>query len=191
MPEKYEKTYILTYSCKPNEDWNQPLHMCSLMWVFVSRMKKKLCILCYPKCAQWRFRSDCAKAQADLNLPWANISEDTFPEVVPNAFKHAISALSSPSVASVYDLNSLTQQVIIEINWQNNVSVDYLYNMMRIKKPQRKKTYLRKYGPSEDSALPAHSRSLIRIFQGRILENLGCKVSSWSVWWFCTSWLES
>ena len=35
-------------------------------------------ILGYPKCAQWRFWSDCANAQADLNLRWAHMSEGTF-----------------------------------------------------------------------------------------------------------------
>ena len=37
------------------------------------------------------------------------------------------------------------------------------------------KVYLRKYAPSEDSDQPAHSRSLIRIFTGRILDSPGCK----------------
>ena len=35
--------------------------------VFVVHMNKR-CSLGYPKCAQWRFWSDCANAQADLNL---------------------------------------------------------------------------------------------------------------------------
>ena len=33
-------------------------------------------------------------------------------------------------------------------------------------------------GPSEDSDQPAHSRSLIRIFTGRISASKGCKTSS-------------
>ena len=45
----------------------------SLIRVFVVRMKK-LCLLGYPKCAQWRFWSDCANAQSDLNLRWALMS---------------------------------------------------------------------------------------------------------------------
>ena len=40
------------------------------------------------------------------------------------------------------------------------------------------KTYLRTCAPSEDSDQPAHSRSLIRIFTGRILESQGSNVSS-------------
>ena len=52
---------------------------------------------------------------------------------------------------------------------------------------QRQKTYLRTCIPSEDSDQPAHSRSLIRIFTGSILDSQGCKVCSsgqrrlWSV----------
>ena len=37
---------------------------------------------------------------------------------------------------------------------------------------------VREYAPSEDSDQPAHSRSLIRILTGRILDNQGYKVSS-------------
>ena len=33
-----------------------------------------------PKYAQWRFRSDCATAQSDLNLRWTHMSECTFPD---------------------------------------------------------------------------------------------------------------
>ena len=42
---------------------------------------------------------------------------------------------------------------------------------------QHEKTHLRTCPPSEDSDQPAHSRSLIRIFTGRILDSQGCKVS--------------
>ena len=40
------------------------------------------CILRYPKCAKWKFWSDCANAQADLNFRWAHLSEGTFSVVV-------------------------------------------------------------------------------------------------------------
>ena len=46
------------------------------------------------------------------------------------------------------------------------------------KEPQRQKIYLRKCVPSEDSDQTARSRSLIRIFAGRILDSQGRKVSS-------------
>ena len=40
-----------------------------------------LCILSYHKGSQWKFWSDCANAQAELNFCWAHISESTFPDV--------------------------------------------------------------------------------------------------------------
>ena len=40
--------------------------------VFFAHMKK-LCDLGYPKCAQWRFRSDCTCTQSDLNLRCAHV----------------------------------------------------------------------------------------------------------------------
>ena len=60
-----------------NEDSNQSAHLRILIRVFVVRIKK-VGILCYPKRAQWRFWSDCANAQSDLNLRWAHMSEGTF-----------------------------------------------------------------------------------------------------------------
>ena len=62
-----EKIYFLI--CVPNEDSNQPAQPHSLTRVFVVRMKK-LCIIGYLKCTQWRFRLDCANAQTDLYLRW-------------------------------------------------------------------------------------------------------------------------
>ena len=55
----------------------------SLIRVFVVRLKKRN-ILSYPKERQWRFWSDCANAQADLNLRWAHISEGTFSHFLAN-----------------------------------------------------------------------------------------------------------
>ena len=62
--------------CAPNRNSNQPDHPCSLIRVFVV-CTKKLCILGYPKCAQWKFWSDCVKMQANLNLCWAHMSKGT------------------------------------------------------------------------------------------------------------------
>ena len=59
------------------------MRICAVWSVFVVRIQK-LCILGYPKCAQWRFWSDCANAQADLNLRWAHMSEGTFAYVAAN-----------------------------------------------------------------------------------------------------------
>ena len=57
-----------------NEDSHQLAHLCSPIFVPM----KKLCILGYLKCAQWRFWSDCTNVQADLNLHWAQMSKGTF-----------------------------------------------------------------------------------------------------------------
>ena len=64
----------------PNEDSNQPAHPYRLIRIFVVRLNK-LCILADSKCTQWRFRSDCANAQADLNLRWVNMLEGTFSDI--------------------------------------------------------------------------------------------------------------
>ena len=61
---------------------------------------------------------------------------------------------------------------------------------------QHQKTYLWISAPSEDSDQTAHSRSLIRIFTGRILDSHGCKVSSWwqktlLILRGCAGWFES
>ena len=71
---KRQKTSLPTFQ---NEDSNQPAHPRGLIEVFVVLMKK-LCILGHPKCAQGRFWSDWANAQANLNLRWTHISEGIF-----------------------------------------------------------------------------------------------------------------
>ena len=80
------ETYLLT--CAPNDYSNQPVRPRSLIRVFVVYMKK-LCSLCSLKCAQWRFWSDCATAQSDLNLRWAHLSEGTFSDVVAFCRQHS------------------------------------------------------------------------------------------------------
>ena len=55
----------------------------SLIRVFVVR-KKIHCITGHPKCAQWRFWSDCVNAQVDMRLHWAHMS--LCPFLVANAF---------------------------------------------------------------------------------------------------------
>ena len=72
---QHEKTYRLT--CASNENSNQPALPRSLIRVFVVRMKT-VCILSYPKCVYWRFWSDCANAQDDLNVRSAHMSKGTF-----------------------------------------------------------------------------------------------------------------
>ena len=58
------------------------------------------------------------------------------------------------------------------------VQAGHLLPLIESLEPQRQKTYLWTCAPSEDSDQTAHSRSLIRIFTGRILDSQGCKVSS-------------
>ena len=84
----FKKTYLLT--CAPNEDSNHPAHARNRIRAFIVRMKK-LCILGYPKCAQWRFWSACANAQADLNLRWAHMSACTFSDIAAHVTTLAIS----------------------------------------------------------------------------------------------------
>ena len=70
-----EKMNLLTYAHK--KDSNQQVHQCILIRVSIVCMKK-LCILGYPKCAHWRFWSDCTNAQADLNRCCALMSKGVF-----------------------------------------------------------------------------------------------------------------
>ena len=57
-------------ACAPTEDSDQPGHPPSLIRVFLVRMRKAW-VLSYPLSAQRRLWSDCADAQADLSLRWA------------------------------------------------------------------------------------------------------------------------
>ena len=88
---EHEKTCPLT--CAPNEDSDQPAHPHSLIRVFVV-CEKTLCSLCYRKCAQWRVWSDCANAQADLNLRSAHMSEGVFSNVLSGSFAFSVIILS-------------------------------------------------------------------------------------------------
>ena len=56
----------------PNEYSNQPAHPWSLIRVFVVRMKT-LCILRYPKCDQWSFRSVSGMRRLIWILPVAHL----------------------------------------------------------------------------------------------------------------------
>ena len=49
---------------------------------------------------------------------------------------------------------------------------------IRAHESQRPTSYLRTCAPSEESDQPAHSRSLIRVSTGLIIDRHGCKVSS-------------
>ena len=54
------------------------------IWIVTNDISLR--ILGYPKYVQWRFKLDCAKAQADLNLHLAHMSEDTFYDIVAQIF---------------------------------------------------------------------------------------------------------
>ena len=64
-----------------------------------------------------------------------------------------------------YSAHSLYQQIILRYERDSF-------------EPKRQETYPRTCAPSEDSNQPAHSRSLIRIFSGRIFDLQGCNASS-------------
>ena len=63
----------------------------SLVGAFVVRLKK-LCILSCPKCAQWRFWSDCTHVQAAQNLRWVHISDVTDHLQIPDKLVVLLSA---------------------------------------------------------------------------------------------------
>ena len=77
----HTKMYLLT--CASNEDSNQPVHPCRL----ASSLSHEETVHSWlAKWAQWRFWSDSANAQADLNLRWAHTSENTFSDIVAHIF---------------------------------------------------------------------------------------------------------
>ena len=53
------------------------------LWCLISLrcQHKKLCMLSYLICAQWRFRSDHENVQADLNLSWVHMPKGMFSDV--------------------------------------------------------------------------------------------------------------
>ena len=76
-----------------------------LVWtVFVVRMMK-LGILGYLSCAQGRFWSGCANAQADLNLRWAHMYEATLPDV-------AVQIICNFLCSSIYGMASCCAETI-------------------------------------------------------------------------------
>ena len=69
-----EKTYLLKCALKTQNN------LCRLIRVFNVHIEKH-CTLGYPTCAQLIFWSDCANAQADLNLLWAHTCQGTCSDV--------------------------------------------------------------------------------------------------------------
>ena len=64
--------------CVSNKDYIKLVCVFVQFEQSIRNRTKHLCILGYTKCALWRFWSDCANAQADLNLRWAHMSDGTF-----------------------------------------------------------------------------------------------------------------
>ena len=98
---------------------------------------KKLCMHAYPKCAQRRFRSDCANAQADLNLRYAHMSGGTFSNVVTHLLLLSVLAREiipncrwKPRIVGEslkrFDILSLTQYHKVS-QWSKNVHQLFLY----------------------------------------------------------------
>ena len=61
---------IPSHMCAQRKDQNQPAHPISLTSLRCPH--KETLHPCYTKCARWWVWSDCANAQADLNLRWAH-----------------------------------------------------------------------------------------------------------------------
>ena len=119
----------------------QPTHSHSLISLFTGRIF--IASLRFPheeilhpwlsKCAQWRFWSDCANAQADLNFLWAHISESTFSDVAAqiDSSKHNFFfffqvnwarkrfKISGPGVKLPVDRNML----LMRASWSTNQSI--------------------------------------------------------------------
>ena len=79
---KRKEMYLLTW--RPTK--TQISLRIRAVWLESSLFAWRHCILGYPKCAQWRFWSECADAQADLNLRWAHMSEGTFSDVADQLY---------------------------------------------------------------------------------------------------------
>ena len=59
------------------------LYLCTVWSVFIVHVKK-LCIHGFAKCVHWKFWSDCANVQADLNLYLTHVSEGMFSDIEEN-----------------------------------------------------------------------------------------------------------
>ena len=96
------RLYILRIPPGINRKWattweNVPSESCA-HWRF--KLTWALCIPGNPKCAQWRFWSDCANAQADLNLHLACMSECTSADVAARIYIKRNSVL--PEIAKPF-----------------------------------------------------------------------------------------
>ena len=77
--------------------------------------------------------------------------------------------------------------LVLQVNYGNVLKlyeIGFIIPPPELLEPQPNKSYLQTCASSEDSNQPAHSRSLILIFTGRIFDSQGCKVSSCGQWRF-------
>ena len=95
------------------------------VWSVFDVCIKKLCSLGYPKYAQWRVWSDCANAQADLNLCWVQMSVRMSSDIAANIYQltrqyPARSGLKSKvdSARFILTIIKLTAHAILIINTQ-------------------------------------------------------------------------
>ena len=109
------KTHLLI--CAPKEDSNQTAHLRSLIRVFVVRMKK-LCILSYPKCAQWNVWSDsvfwstCQKAYFPFRQKKKKKKKIVWTFWCYSCLGHRICNLSSNSINFPYFINRVPTVVV-------------------------------------------------------------------------------
>ena len=91
MSHTMRKCTFLT--CAPKEDSNQPAHPCIVCI-------KKLSTLSYPIYTQWRFWSDCANAQSDLNLRCAHMPKGTFSDTASHTMNMQLYLLRNERLLS-------------------------------------------------------------------------------------------
>ena len=117
-------------------DSNKPAHLRCLTRVFIVRLMK-LCILGYPKYAQQRFWSDCANAQADLNLRWSHMSEGTFSDVMANLRNRKILLRSNQQNTSDFLLRGLdTLDWFSAISAKGENPCDFLFTAHQVHSEQ-------------------------------------------------------
>ena len=91
---------------------NQHALLHSLIRVFVVHLKK----LVYPKCVHWRFLSDCANMQADLNLCWAHIQS-----YISDIMAHILHIAESLNIQLSINILALAKRGIPIINFFENI----------------------------------------------------------------------
>ena len=89
---------------------------------------KKRCILGRPKCAQERFWSDCANAQANLSLRWVLMSDGTFSDVSTQWYE-----------CYYYSRTSIARTPMARLPWLIRTRFESLRNCSASSRKQKKK----------------------------------------------------